>query len=180
MQRFDHRPIRVVVAASLASVAAACSTDSFSNVNLIPRADFARADWLSFSGNKEEFTLRPVRPEDLVGPQGQCAGAGPEPGLASAGAPTEPLVPGPASIQGGIALQMTECDVVRRAGAPEAIEFGSNERGERTLVLTYIRSSRPGVYRFASGRLYSIERAVEPSGSAKPAPAKAAKKPARG
>src|SRR5437870_5126681 len=71
MQRFDYRPMRVVVVASLASVAAACSTDSFSNVNLIPRADFARADWLSFSGNKEEFTLRTVGPEDLVGPQGQ-------------------------------------------------------------------------------------------------------------
>jgi len=180
MQRFDRGPIGVLVVASLASVVAACSADSFSSVNLIPRADFARADWLSFSGSKEEFTLRPVGPDDLIGPQGQCASVAPDPGGASAAATRDPLGAGSALVQGGIALQMTECDVVRRAGAPEGIEFGSSERGERAVVLTYIRSSRPGIYRFASGRLYSIERAPEPPGSAKPAPAKTVKKPSRG
>ena len=37
-------------------------------------------------------------------------------------------------IPGGIALEMTECDVVKRAGAPEQVELGTNERGERTVV----------------------------------------------
>ena len=67
----------------------------------------------------------------------------------------------------GIALQMTECEVVQRAGGPDGIEFGS-EGGERSVVLTYTRGARPGIYRFAGGRLYSIERAPEPPDAAKP------------
>jgi hypothetical protein len=67
----------------------------------------------------------------------------------------------------GIALQMTECEVVQRAGNPEGIEFG-NEGGERSVVLTYTAGARPGIYRFGGGRLYSIERAPEPAGAAKP------------
>jgi hypothetical protein len=78
------------------------------------------------------------------------------------------------AVQGGVALQMTECDVVRRAGAPERVELGANERGERAVVLTYARGPRPGVYRFAGGRLYSIERGPEP-----PAPARQQKAAAK-
>ena len=63
---------------------------------------------------------------------------------------------------------MTECDVVRRAGPVEKIDFGVNERGERTVTLTYMRGPMPGIYRFAGGRLVSIERAPAPP----PAPAK--------
>ena len=37
----------------------------------------------------------------------------------------------------------------------------SNERGERSLVLTYPKGSRPGIYRFVAGRLTSIERAPD-------------------
>ena len=66
-------------------------------------------------------------------------------------------------------MQMTECDVVRRAGPVETIEAGVNARGERSVVLTYVRGPLPGIYRFASGRLVSIERA--------PAPPPAAEKP---
>ena len=62
----------------------------------------------------------------------------------------------------GIALDMTECDVVKRAGQPEKVDFGTNERSERTVVLTYIRGPRPGIYRFAAGRLTIVERAPEP------------------
>ena len=74
-----------------------------------------------------------------------------------------------------IALDMTECDVVKRAGQPEQVDFGTNERSERTVVLTYLRGARPGIYRFAAGRLTSIERAPEPpraaqAGAAKPQP----------
>ena len=81
------------------------------------------------------------------------------------------LPPSTPTVQGGIALQMTECDVVWRAGATEKIEFGNNERGERAVMLTFTRGPRPGVYRFAGGRLVSIERA--------PAPPAAAKRPRR-
>jgi hypothetical protein len=74
---------------------------------------------------------------------------------------------------------MTECDVVRRAGAPEQLQVGADERGERAVVITYIRGPRPGIYRFAAGRLTSIERAPEPPPS-RPAPkSRSSKKPAR-
>ena len=65
-------------------------------------------------------------------------------------------------MQGGISLQMTECEVVSRAGAPDNIEFGVNERGDRTVSMTFLSGPRPGVYRFAAGRLASIERGPEP------------------
>ena len=73
---------------------------------------------------------------------------------------------------------MTECDVVRRAGAPEQLQIGADERGDRAVVITYIRGPRPGIYRFAAGRLVSIERAPEAPG-AKAAPKAKAKKAAR-
>src|SRR5262249_38174412 len=73
-----------------------------------------------------------------------------------------------AAVSGGIALQMTECDVVRRAGPVEKIDIGSDERGERAVTLTYLRGPWPGGYRFAGGRLVSIERGPGPP----PAPAK--------
>jgi hypothetical protein len=72
---------------------------------------------------------------------------------------------------------MTECDVVRRAGAPEQLQIG-DERGERATVITYIHGPRPGIYRFSAGRLTSIERAPEAPG-AKAAPKAKSKKAAR-
>ena len=38
---------------------------------------------------------------------------------------------------GGIALGMSECDVVFRAGQPTAVQIGKNPNGDRTAVLTY-------------------------------------------
>jgi hypothetical protein len=67
-----------------------------------------------------------------------------------------------------IALDMTECDVVKRAGHPERVEFSTNDRGERTVTLTYLQGARPGIYRFTAGRLTSIERAPEPPAPPKP------------
>jgi hypothetical protein len=146
---------------ALAPVIAGCSGDGLSGINVIPKtSEVMRPDWLSYSGGKEEFSLRPTGPADLVSPEGQCAGAEPDPNAEPGTLPT------PA--QGGVSLQMTECEVVRRAGTPERVEFGSNERGERAVVLIYTRGVRPGVYRFAGGRLVSIERGPEPAAPARP------------
>jgi hypothetical protein len=107
--------------------------------------------------------LRPVTAADLVGPQGQCAGTGQDAG----------------ATVGGIALEMTECEVVKRAGTPENVELGTTDRGERAVTLTYSSGPRPGIYRFAAGRLYAIERGAEPPEPAKPVKPKKppAKKP---
>jgi len=128
----------------------------------------------------------PVKPEDLVDNQGQCASvpmAAADPNAAPNAAPAPAPQPAPnadatggdpvtippgGTASSGIGLGMTECDVVRRAGAPEKIEFGTNERSERSVTLTYIHGMRPGIYTFASGRLVSIERAPEPPAPVKP------------
>ena len=76
-------------------------------------------------------------------------------------------------------MRMTECDVVRRAGPTEKVDLGANERGERSLVLTYLRGPLPGIYRFTGGRLLSIERAPAPPPPEKPQKAtNSGKKPA--
>jgi hypothetical protein len=80
-------------------------------------------------------------------------------------------------LPGGIALGMTECDVVHHAGAPERVEIGAGARNERTASLTFIHGPRPGIYHFVEGRLKSMERAPEPAVAAKPEKKRA--KPAR-
>jgi hypothetical protein len=82
-------------------------------------------------------------------------------------------------IPSAIALEMSECDVVKRAGLPERVEIGASQRNERTATLTYTGGARPGVYVFVDGRLKSMERGPEPVVPARPAkkPAKPAPKP---
>jgi hypothetical protein len=162
---------RLIAAAALALGLPACSSD-FSVSNLLPRANTFVPESLSLGSAAPAYEVRPATAADLVDQQGQCAGSGGPAG-------PEGAQPGAPVSSGGIALQMTECDVVRRAGPPDQIELGSNERGERALTLTYIHGPRPGVYRFAAGRLASIERGPQPPApppAAKPKPAP--KKPA--
>jgi hypothetical protein len=159
---------------------AACSTD-ITSIRLLPKVDAFVPESLAIGSSVRSTELRPVTAEDLVDQQGQCASGGRD---AAVVATAQPDGSGPAApaMRGGIALQMTECEVVRRAGAPDQSEFGTTDRGERSLVLTYNHGPRPGIYRFAGGRLSSIERTEEPP--APPATAKpkkpAAKKPAPG
>jgi hypothetical protein len=132
---------RLIVVAVLAVSVAACSSD-IGKVNVLPK--LGSFESLSLGNAAPVRDLPPVTAADLVGPQGQC-GAG-----------------GQTAAQGGIALEMTECEVVGRAGPPENVELGTTDRGERSATLTYTSGPRPGIYRFAGGRLYAIERAQEP------------------
>ena len=102
--------------------------------------------------------------------------AGPQSGTAGA-------APGalPPEVRGGprgTALGMTECQVVGIIGATDRVEIGANERGERTVTLTYVSGDRPGIYRFRNGRLASMERVAEPAQPKRPART-AKSKPAR-
>jgi hypothetical protein len=70
---------------------------------------------------------------------------------------------------------MTECDMVALNGAPEQVNIGANERGERRVVLTYNKGDHAGIYTFVSGRLKVMD---ELPGPPKSEPRKrAAKKP---
>jgi hypothetical protein len=123
--------------------------------------------------------LPAVTAADLVDGEGRCAGAPQNPAVAATEGADGDLVTVPANAAtatGGIGLTMTECEVVKRAGPPEKVQLGSNERAERTAVLTYLWGLRPGIYNFTAGRLVTIDRAPEPPAPPKPAkPAKPAK-----
>lgn len=170
MQRSKRTALRMTVAAALALAVGGCSSDlSLNNLTLVPKPEtlMRKPDWATFSGGKTDFMLRPVTPADLVNADGQC-GAAPEQAAGFADSSATGVAP---AGTGGISLQMTECDVVRRAGPVEKIDVSADERGERAVILTYVRGSSAGVYRFVSGRLVSIERAPGPP----PAPAKVQK-----
>jgi hypothetical protein len=70
-----------------------------------------------------------------------------------------------------VSLDMTECDVARRLGAPDRIALSSGDGGQRLLTLTYGRGEHPRLYRFASGRLYSIEALPPPLTATRSKPA---------
>jgi hypothetical protein len=112
-----------------------------------------------------ERTLPPVTAADLVDAEGRCASAA---GPVSAEGPSAEQGAA-AVISSGIAIDMTECEVVNRAGAPDQVAVGANERSERTATLTFLRGARPGIYHFTSGRLTSMERAPEPAPQQRPA-----------
>ncbi|MEZ5765315.1 MAG: hypothetical protein R3D69_14415 [Xanthobacteraceae bacterium] len=103
---------------------------------------------------------RPVADGELISADGFCAGmAAPT----DANALTDPSAPMAEAPQGSaaIAIGRTECEVARAAGRPDNVAV-SNEGGARVTVLTYLHGERPGIYRFTSGRLVSMERGAEP------------------
>ena len=109
---------------------------------------------------------------------GDLAGA---PMPAGAPAPIE-VDPSEPQVVGGIALGMSECDAVRRAGVPANVSIGVGDNNDRRVVLTYLSGPWPGIYTFASGRLKEISAAPvqpkPPAKPAKPAPKKKTAKPA--
>ncbi|MGA8697356.1 MAG: hypothetical protein WB689_26660, partial [Xanthobacteraceae bacterium] len=90
-----------------------------------------------------------------------------QPGSAPAATDTSAL------LGAGISLGMSECDVVFRAGAPNAVQIGKNPNGDRTAVLTFNSGPRSGIYHFEAGALTEVERAQTATA---PAPAQTAKK----
>jgi hypothetical protein len=101
VRRPEQVLLRLIAVAVFAPLVAACSSD-IGSVKILPK--LGSFESLSV-GSAQVAELRPVTTDDLVGPQGQCAGVRQD----------------AAAARGGIALQMTECEVVSRAGAPENI-----------------------------------------------------------
>lgn len=133
--------------------------------------------------NYREKVLPPVPPEDLVDASGRCAGAF-VPG--AAGDPNSPQAAaslpesGVPMIPAAISLDMSECDIVKRAGVAQRVELGRGAAGERSVTMTYLSGDRAGVYQFTDGRLKSMERGPEPPAPPpKTAKGKPTKKPAK-
>lgn len=117
--------------------------------------------------------LGPVTANDLVSANGYCAppplSAVPAPVPSAASGPVAlpsaaqtadampPAPEAPSLLGGGIALGMTECDVVYRAGTPSSVQIGQKPDGARTAVLTVDGGPRAGIYRFDRGRLTEMD-----------------------
>jgi hypothetical protein len=181
-----------VVCACLAG--GGCSSSSIDSNPFAQASSIFKHDTTTFVGRKSSQV---VTAEDLITADGTCSG-GPAPALTPEYQPDPAVQPdgtvGQASRSAalpenndallrpalGIALGMTECEVARRAGMPERVEVGADDRGERAVVLSYMRGERAGIYRFREGRLFTIERVAvveEPKKPVKPKP-KAPAKPA--
>jgi hypothetical protein len=194
--RFSRQsPAMPTAALFLALAACSAPSEQTPDTDLRTKLRLTRPDW----AQSMRPTVNPARalgPEDFVGPDGRCPGdpapaEGPsapralyfQPGPEANPTPPPPAPgsapPGSAQPGRGVALEMSECDLVRAVGYTGQVEISRNERGERSVVLTYLQGERPGIYRFVSGRLKSIERAPELPAAAKPTvPKKPGKKPA--
>ena len=84
----------------------------------------------------------------------------------------------PPPVGGTVALQHTECDVIRGIGAPDSVNISGGPGGGRVAVVTYSRGPRAGIYTFSGGRLSSVEAGPEQPAQPKAAKPKAKKKPA--
>ncbi|HEY6832847.1 MAG TPA: hypothetical protein VI251_10170 [Pseudolabrys sp.] len=187
-------------AAALAVALSGCSGGSnfdVSKINLNPKEAFTTPDWARPAQNNSG-DLAPqgaVAPQDLVSADGACApdaaqaqaAAAPPPANAPVGTPAGDLGgaqapaggdPNAQQALGGIALGMTECQAVRRAGQPSNVAISASSSGERRVVLTYQTGAWPGIYTFDSGRLKTVERIPgqeKPKAAVKKKPVKRAK-----
>lgn len=129
----------------------------------------------TFSDLEEKRQDRPITANDLVEANGSCPAVQVQPAAPTQGAGPTGAPDGASLIDEGVALGMSECDVVRRAGTPSNIEIGKNPNGDRTAVLSCQSGPRPGVYHFEGGRLMQMDRVAEPAAP----PTTAKKKPAK-
>jgi len=118
--------------------------------------------------------MKPAGPDDLVDGQGLCAGMATASQVAL-GSDAGSGSPPPPAARRNVGLEMTECEVARAIGQPQTVNIGTNERGERKVVMIYSGNEHAGTYQFVAGRLNSLERGPEPP--APPQPAKPTKKP---
>lgn len=128
---------------------------------------FETPDWAK-STPARAAAARAVTQNDLLTPDGRCAipesvsaqsTEGVAPVDADAALAGQGALP---AVQGGVALGMTECQVVQRTGAPDTFNI-SADGTDRVAMLTVTRGSWPGLYRFRGGRLVSIERVDVPA-----------------
>lgn len=148
---------------------------------------FGSKSGYTYSNLDETRLDRPITSADLVDANGACPArpvptpAAAPPAAGDARGNTDTSAEMAALLGAGVAIGMSECDVVARLGRPTAVNLGTAPNGERSAVLTFQTGPRPGVYRFAGGRLKEMD-SVEPPPPAPKATKKrsAGKRPADG
>lgn len=150
---------------------------------------------LDFVGQKGGYTFselqesrqqqRPITANDLVNANGACpppaAQPAPQPAPGQAAVAPAP-VDTAALLGGGVALGMSECDVVFRAGQPSSVQIGKLPSGDRGAVLTFDTGPRAGIYHFERGALKEFDAlpmAAVPPPAVKKKTAKAKAKPGK-
>ena len=159
-----------MAALAIALVLGGCSAGDYESAGWFskPVDLFGRKGGYTFSqlgGPKQD---RPITANDLVDASGACppaAAPAPEAQAAAGGpAPAPPAAPDEAAqLRGGVAVGMSECEVITRVGPPASVNLGTNQNGDRTANMTFTGGPRPGVYRFIGGRLAEMDRVAEPA-----------------
>jgi hypothetical protein len=175
----SNSAIAVVVTSVALSLAGCDDTAQWFAKPLNP---FNRPSGYTYSSLGDPRVDRPITANDLVDANGACPNytapaLPPPPAAASPGEGAQPPQDGTALFVGGIALGMSECDVVSRLGQATAVNFGTGAYGSRNVVLTYNAGPRPGIYRFNNGRLSEMDRVDAPPPTVEKKAAK--KKPAK-
>jgi hypothetical protein len=119
-----------------------------------PLNPFRAPSGYSYSSLGDARVDRAITANDLMDANGACPNyAGAPPPAAADGAAQDAA----ALYGGGVALGMSECEVVSRLGRPSSVNFEPASAG-RSVVLTYQTGARPGIYRFGGGRLAEMDR----------------------
>jgi hypothetical protein len=123
----------------------------------------------SYSNLDDTKQQRPITANDFVDANGACPRFVARDNM---GANSAPAADAASLLGGGVAIGMSECEVVAHLGQPTAVNLGRNPNGDRTAALTFKSGPRPGLYRFAGGRLEEMDRVEMPA----PLPVEPAKK----
>jgi hypothetical protein len=165
------------VALAIAFALGACTDANTTDTWFSKRFDMTgRSAGYTFSELSEtKKDQHPITPNDLVNANGSCPAAAapavpaPAPGAAPTGDPSSSMM------GSGVALGISECDLVSRAGQPTSVQIGNAPNGDRTAVLTFQSGPRPGIYHFVRGALTEMDSVGEPAAP----PPVAKKKPAK-
>lgn len=156
----------------LSPLLAACGSDTFSSdAKLFPSPVkiFSSQDWATATKGTGPDVIAPgpAPAEDLVDASGRCGvqavqtdvAVGTVAGdLGTSSAAPQPATP---AVAGGVALGMSECQVVARAGQAAQVNIGTDTGNERKTVLTYNSGPWPGIYTFSAGRLKDIQAVAQ-------------------
>jgi hypothetical protein len=164
----------IALPAALGTMVALCGCSSFDvGTAWFPKPIdlFGTRMGYSYSDLGDTKRNQPISANDLVDQNGSC----PTPVAASSPAPAtqDNKAAGgndAALLNAGIAIGMSECEVVQRLGRPNSVNLGTNPNGLRGVVMTYSSGSRPGVYRFEAGRLTEMDRLEQPAAQAEQKP----------
>ena len=156
----------IALPATIGAIIALCGCSSFDTSSSWfsrPVDFFGAKGGYSYSDLGDARRDRPITPNDLIDSNGGCA-------MPVAAAPGSDDAAG--LLGGGVAIGMSECEVVQRLGQPNNVNLGQSPNGSRSVVLSYSGGSRPGVYRFEAGRLSEMDRVEQPVQAEQKAPAK--------